>query len=140
MHDRPTGCLPAKGIAKAREAAAGLCGAEGLSAGHAKLFDVRGLLKDFPPNRKGGVRCDDLLRQNGADTARLAASSRLCKVLFAGDGAGEAATQLESTAQLGRMDTKDHVTTRTDPAAKWRKVQEAGFAEIKRVNSAPGGV
>ena len=52
----------------------------------------------------------------------------------------QGATQLESTAQLGRMDTKDHVTTRTDPAAMWRKVQEAGFAEIKRVNSAPGAV
>ena len=52
------------------------------------------MLKDFPPNRKREVRCDDLLRQNGADTARLAASSRLRKVLSAGDRAGEAATQL----------------------------------------------
>ena len=69
---------------------------------------MRGLLKDFPPNRKGGVRCDDLLRQNGADTARLAASSRLCKVLSAGDGAGEAATQLgRALARADRRQNND---------------------------------
>jgi len=52
------------------------------------------------------VRCDDLLRQNGADTARLAASSRLCKALFAGDGAGEAATQLGRTAGRTTIDPR----------------------------------
>ena len=77
LHDRPTGCLPAKDIAKAREAAAGLCGAEGLSAGHEKPFDVR-VAERLPAQSQGGVRCDDLLRQNGTDAARLAASSRLC--------------------------------------------------------------
>ena len=69
------------------------------------------MLKDFPPNRKGGVRCDDLLRQNGADTARLAASSHLRKVLSAGDGAGEAATQLgRALARADRRQNNDRPT------------------------------
>ena len=47
----------------------------------------------------------------------------------------EAATQLETTAQLDT--TGAPPTTPNDPKAKWRKVQEAGFAAIRRVNSAP---
>jgi hypothetical protein len=47
----------------------------------------------------------------------------------------QAAMQLETTAQL---DTRHApLTTPNDPAAKWRKVQAAGFAAIRRVNSAP---
>lgn len=47
----------------------------------------------------------------------------------------EVATQLETTAQLNTKAAPP--TTPNDPTAKWRKVQEAGFAAIRRVNSAP---
>ena len=57
------------------------------------------------------MRCDGLLRQNGADTARLAASSRLRKALSAGDGAGEAATQLgRALARADRRQNNDRPT------------------------------
>ena len=79
-------------------------------------------------------------------TARLKKTAHLLHATLSAEADGtdggatkralsEAATQLETTAQLDT--TGAPPTTPNDPKAKWRKVQEAGFAAIRRVNSAP---
>ena len=100
LHDRPTGCLPAKGMAKAREAAAGLCGAEGLSAGHEKPFDVRVAEKTW-----GGCVATTSCGRT-APTPRASPPPAACAI--AGDGAGEAATQLgRALARADRRQNND---------------------------------
>jgi hypothetical protein len=111
-----------------------------------KAFRRARVAERLPAQSQGGARCDDLLRQNGADTARLAASSRLCKVLSAGDGAGEAATQLgRALARADRRQNNDRPTGLLKPKevaaafAKATQVQEAGLSE-KEVLAVVGGV
>lgn len=86
-----------------------------------------------------------LSRRFMQQTAQLKKTAQMLQTALAteaeeGDSAvtkralSKVAVQLETTAQL---DCIAAPPTPTDPEAKWRQVQAAGFAAIRRVNSAP---